>query len=157
MIIETAQMLSTAHRYLDGKKNIETINGRKKTTYVLADPQKEEIVYKAAHVNHPSTIWIRQNKKHYEWAYQLFVSLCAEYTYRYGKTHATEIKLKEFLKTPPLNINDTAFEQPPQAMPEQYKDKDSIKAYHNYYNGEKTHFSVWTKREIPSWFKTTNK
>ena len=37
----------------------------------------------------------------------------------------------------PENIPHEPFEQPPQCMPDEYKDKCSIKAYWNYYIGEK--------------------
>ena len=41
------------------------------------------------------------------------------------------------LKYVPGGIYDNGFTQPPQAMPDEYKDKCSIQAYWNYYIGEK--------------------
>ena len=37
----------------------------------------------------------------------------------------------------PENIPHETFEQPPQCMPDEYKDKCSVQAYWNYYIGEK--------------------
>ena len=37
----------------------------------------------------------------------------------------------------PDNIPHEPFEQPPQCMPDEYKNKCSIQAYWNYYIGEK--------------------
>ena len=43
----------------------------------------------------------------------------------------------EPLMNHPQNIPHEPFEQPPQCMPDEYKDKCSIQAYWNYYIGEK--------------------
>ena len=73
MILESAQMLSTAHRVLDGDEYADK-NG----------------LYKKAHVNHPSSEWVRCSYQQYKWLYDHMVALMEEYTYRYGKHHATE-------------------------------------------------------------------
>ena len=65
MIIEYAQLLSTAHRVLDGDDCIGF-----------------EKLYRVAHKNHPCTIWVRENKKHYRWLFDLWKSLSQEYTLR---------------------------------------------------------------------------
>ena len=59
-----------------------------------------------------------------------------EYTKRYGKTHLSITKCKDLVYLPP-GIPTVMFNQPPQCMPDEYKDKCSIKAYWNYYIGEK--------------------
>ena len=68
--------------------------------------------------------------------------------------HKTDAKLREALRTPPLAItDDSAYTQPPQCMPDQYKvPDDAVKAYRNYYIGEKAYFAKWTKRDMPEWF-----
>ena len=83
MILESAQMLSTAHRVLDGDE--------------YADRKG---LYKLAHKNHPSTIWVRSSLENYTWLYDHMVALMAEYTYRYGKHHATERLLAPLFKSP---------------------------------------------------------
>ena len=59
-------------------------------------------------------------------------ALGEEYTDRYGKTHLSIIKCKEPLSKYPVGMPNGAFEQPPQAMPDKYKDPCSVKAYWNY-------------------------
>ena len=87
MIIEYAQLMSTAHRVLDGEMYYGlTKNGRKIKRWKL-NSNMEDILYKASHINHPSAIWARQSNNNYNWLYCLFTALCDEYTHRYGKVH----------------------------------------------------------------------
>ena len=134
MILESAQMLCTAHHcYGDAE-------------------QKANVPYKQAHLNHPSTVWARQSKSTYMWLYDHMMALGTEYYVRYGKTHLTITKCKEFLATPPKYIQGDEWSQPPQAMPDEYKHKDSIIAYWQYYINGKSHIAGKTEnkyREIP--------
>jgi len=129
-VLETAQLLSTAHNILDGTTDL----------------------YKTTHKNHPCAIWVRQSKENYDWTYRLFVELCKEYTYRYGKEHLTYTKLNDKLKLTPRNISCIGFTSPAQAMPEEYKNSDPVVAYRNYYKFGKAHLADWTKRGKPDWF-----
>ncbi len=52
MILETAQMLCTAHHEIMG--------------------EDADVPYKRAHVNHPSTIWCRRSAENYAWLYKHF-------------------------------------------------------------------------------------
>ena len=134
MILESAQMLSTAHRVLDGDEYADKVG-----------------LYKMAHKNHPSTIWVRSSYQHYKWLYDHMVALMREYTYRYGKHHATE-RLLTPLSEYPQAIPVGDYTNPPQCMPEICKGEDTVLAYQNYYIIEKSGFARWTKREIPTWF-----
>ena len=129
MVLESAQMLCTAHHVYGSKK------------------QKEYVPYKQAHLNHPSTIWTRQCRANYRWLYLHMLALGYEYTKRYGKTHASIVKCEKFLNVPPVHIPDGDFCEPPQAMPDKYKVPGcSITAYWNYYEGEK--YLVANKNEM---------
>lgn len=88
MVVETAQLLSTAHRVLDGA--LSTSN----TRYTLA--QYDDVVYHATHVNHPCAVWTRQDASTYHWAYLLFKELSKEFTHRYKKPHLSWHKLGSF-------------------------------------------------------------
>ena len=132
MILEYAQMLSTAHRELDG--NVP------------------DILYKSTHKNHPSTIWTRSSKQHYDWLFRLFRMLSAEYTLRYGKIHKTWEKLGKILETTPKNIVENGWIDPPQCMPDHCKKTDTIDAYRNYYLTEKASFSTWNYSKQPTWW-----
>jgi hypothetical protein len=152
MILEYAQLLSTTHRVLDGTQSSRlSKTGRKQTTFVLPDG-REPILYSATHINHPSTIWVRQSDDNYIWLYNLWRQLMIEYTYRYGKNHACE-KLIESLCIVPQNIHNGKFTQPTPAMPDEVKIAgDSIKSYRNYYIKNKGHLATWKNRNIPEWF-----
>lgn len=153
MILETAQLLSTAHRVLDG---VETIglsqSGRKKKIWKL-DTELDDTLYSATHINHPSAVWVRQSRANYNWLVSMFQELCKEYTYRYGKTHKCEAMLETFTYGP-KNIPVTKpFTEPTPAMPDDVKiEKDSIASYRNYYIKNKTHLASWKKRNVPEWF-----
>ena len=154
MILETAQLLSTAHRVLDGSEGVMRLNNRNVKRWWL-DDERNDILYKATHINHPSAIWCRANHENYIWLWSLLKELCGEYTYRYGKIHKCEDSgLVQALKPPPNNITIGEFTEPTPAMPDIYKVvNDSITSYRNYYNGAKTHLAKWKNRSIPEWFQ----
>ncbi len=113
MILETAQLLSTAHH--------------------VAESQYAEFLYKKTHVNHPSAIWARESKANYIWLVSLFKELCKEYTKRYGKVHKTDREYTNILEIVPDGLPNKPFTQPPQAMPVEYHHTDSVVAYRQYY------------------------
>ena len=160
MILEYAQLLSTAHRLLDGTQSVGlSKTGRKQVRYVLPN-ERESILYSATHINHPSAIWCRQSSANYMWLAELLEECCIEYSYRYGKIHKVESSgLMQSLKnTFPKNIPDGPFTEPTPAMPDECKvPGDSIKSYRNYYLMNKSHLWSWkgkiNKRETPFWFK----
>lgn len=154
MIIEYAQLMSTAHRLLDGVAYTDkTANGRSIRRWRL-DGENETVMMKASHINHPSAVWTRSNRQNYIWLYQMWLYLCKEYTYRYGKIHAVEKRMSEALYLPPANITSSQFYAPTPAMPDQYKVyNDSLTSYRNYYIGAKNSFARWTKRSQPEWYQ----
>jgi len=135
MPLETAQMLCTAHRELDGDE--------------WADKQG---LYKRAYWNHPCTIWARESSSNYSWLYKHFLALGLEYEYRYGRKHASVVKLEEPLSKMPDNITHTSLTPLAQAMPEEYKNEDAIIAYRDYCINEK-HYAKWERnRTKPIWW-----
>lgn len=129
MILESAQMLSTACR-LSGI----------------------DAGYKTTHKNHPCTKWVRESLSNWLWLRLLTKELNNEYRYRYDKS-VNHKSYDVILSLPLPNIPDKGLTQFPQAMPNEYKNNNPIKAYRKYYIGEKQHFANWTKREPPFWFK----
>jgi hypothetical protein len=136
MILETAQMLSTAHH--------------------VYDTPQAPFVYKKAHLNHPCTIWVRESVDNYSWAFELFRELNNEFFRRRGKKHLSWVKLKEHLShTPSLPLRGlTPFAQ---AMPDHYKQEDTVEAYRAYYRGDKASFAKWEwpTAQTPSWWKSS--
>ena len=163
MILEYAQLLSTAHRVLDGVLTTGlSQSGRKRQLYVLQD-DLDKILYSATHVNHPSAVWCRQSSANYLWLAELLEECCKEYTYRYGKIHKVEREgLLEALRWVPSGIAEHPnFTEPTPAMPDDVKIKgDSIASYRNYYISKKQHLASWrgkvNSRNIPTWFRSTN-
>lgn len=155
MILEYAQLLSTAHRVLDGNVTVGlSDSGRKRTTYVLDSPLNG-ILYAATHINHPSAIWCRKGVVQYRWLHNLLIELCKEYTHRYGKIHKVEREgLLWKLEQLPRNIHtDVFWSEPTPAMPEDIRiPGDSLASYRNYYIKSKSHLANWKKRNVPDWY-----
>ena len=103
--------------------------------------------------NHPCTIWVRETSDNYMWLYEHFYALCSEYTTRYGREHLSFTKLNDKLCNLPLNITVSHKTTMPQAMPDEYKCQDPIKAYRDYVVSEK-HYAKWNKlpERQPTWW-----
>lgn len=137
MILETAQLLSTAH-HVHG-----TWHG------LLLQP---------THVNHPSAVWCRDRWENYDWLATHGMELCQEYTHRYSKRHSlSEVMFLLGLEYP--MEDDLPFVPPPQCMPDIYKQDDTVQAYRAYYRATKLTYTMrfkkyrnrWTRREKPTW------
>jgi hypothetical protein len=157
MILEYAQLLSTAHRILDGTEwSDRGKRGQKIRRWKLSNDSDERLMYKATHINHPSAVWCRANSENYMWLAHMLEALCIEYTYRYGKKHKVERDglTERFLNKLPKNIATGDFFEPTPAMPDEYiVEGDSIQSYHNYYNGGKTRMFSWKLRNPPTFIE----
>jgi hypothetical protein len=151
MILESAQLLSTAHRLLDGTEvDALTKTGRKTKRWLLPD-SRDGIVYSATHRNHPSAIWCRQSLENYGWLASHLHAMLNEYTYRYGKKHKTD-EMAYYIYSPPYNLRDWDFTPMPSCMATEYIiSKDPVVNYRNYYIHGKKHLHKWTKRTPPEW------
>jgi len=159
MIQEYAQLLSTAHRVLDGvperkvlllpEERLEQIDGR----WTIVNKK----AMAATHANHPCAVWVHKSVANYNWLYRLFAALSAEKAHRYPNgPNATWQTFSEFLETPPRNITHRGMTRPALAMPVAYQDpKDPVGSYRQFYVGEKFRFARWTRRSIPRWFFPT--
>lgn len=156
MIVESGQMLSTAHRMLDGTvERRPSKSGKTTVNYYKLPDEREDIMYKAVHFNHPCSIWTRESISNYRWHYDHFIALCDEYTYRYGKVHSTDTKLREPLFKLPHNmplVESTPFRLAMQSNPE-CMFEDAVKSYRAFYHTKQKRFKMdWSKRPIPEWF-----
>ena len=135
MILESAQMLSTAHRILDDANY--------------------DWLYKSSHINHPCNKWIRLSGENYNWLYLHMIALGQEYTIRYKKKHKTIIDKDrgELLSNPPLNIGNELFSEPPRCMPDDCKTDSTVESYINYYNKYKKQMAKWNYTKKPVWFE----
>lgn len=150
MILETAQLLSTAHRVLDGKQYVDSSSGRRIKRWLLSD-DREHILYKATHVNHPSAVWCRTSVSNYIWLSDHFYALLGEYTHRYGKVHKCK-SMAYTLQSPPLNLKE--WDETPMlcAMDDKYIiSEDPVENYRNYYRQGKKDLHKWTNTFAPNW------
>ena len=137
MLLESCQMLSTA---------IQSYTGR------------IDELYKPAYPNHPMTKWVSEHSKNFDWTLLLGCKISDEYKFRFGKYHKSE----NIIETLCFAVEDNSFTgygmkgnmtTPPQCMPDQYRNKNYVTAYRNYYKGEKT-FAKWEKgRSQPEWWQ----
>ena len=133
MILESVQMLCTA------------LNKKGFTT-----------PYKSTHVKHPCVLWVEQSFENFLWLKKLAVALNDEYQFRYekGSSHKSIAILSEISNCEYENLGLTEFAQ---AMPNEYKvPGDAVKAYRQFYVGEKMGFAKWTKRNTPRWVSSLN-
>lgn len=132
MIVETAQMLCTAHRLIDGDERADKLG-----------------LYKSTHVNHPCSVFVRENSNHYSWTYRLLEALCVDYAAVSNKPHATT-RLLSILKTQPRGIRVCNEFKPVIAAPEEFKsmaeDYGVPFAYKEYMCRK---FRDWMTREKP--------
>lgn len=132
MILESVQMLCTVLN----KKGIST-------------------PYKSTHINHPCVLWTERSFANFSWLKDLAVALNNEYRFRFEKEsdHKSISVLHEISNYDFENPGLTEFAQ---TMPEKYKfPGDPVRAYRQFYLGEKMAFAKWTKRSIPHWARNS--
>ena len=125
MVLETTQMLSTAARR-----------------------RGNDVGYKSAYPNHPMTIWVGDTRDNFCWALQHAIELSKEYTLRYSKFHACQKVIDDIHKYYP-DISFANITEPPQCMPDEFKNDDFVRAYRNYYVHK---IGQW--KHQPKWFKS---
>lgn len=138
MPLESAQMLSTAHRLLSSPNTNFPSN-----------------LYKASYISHPCNIWVRENTANYNWLYTHFQALSEEYARRYsGKVHKSYEELKEYLSTPPSNIPfSSTISLPALCMPEHCKIYSNPTLCYRYYISLEKSYAKWKDRDNPpSWY-----
>jgi hypothetical protein len=143
MILESAQLLCTALR----------LNG---ATHLAK--------YKKTHENHPSNVWARQTRSNYMWLYYHLEALCTEYTFRYGKIHATAALLHDlkqgasFIPDGPLTTFANCAARSDMGLDKKWM-TDPIIAYRYYliyrWLADKKQ-PKWTSRHRPSFVDALN-
>ena len=172
MYLESAQMLSTAHRLLDGEVGfvpstdkqgnmvyLKSGKLRVKKQYRL-DDDRDGLLYAAVHPKHPTTLWTMESAENYDWHYAHFVELLNEFERRHKKLPKTAA-LKDILKRHPNNIPKVpatpiklAMAQFPQCV---VRGPDGVinvvESYRNFYIEDKERFATWNKgRSAPQWW-----
>jgi hypothetical protein len=107
--------------------------------------------YGIGYQNHPCTKWAAESTDNYIWLCELTLEMCKEYTKRYKRTHAGEAICKWYLNNMPILPTQkmTPFAQ---AIADDVKNEDVVKAYRDYYKKYKSHIVKWAHSEQPSWW-----
>ena len=152
MILESAQMLCTAHwinKYVgDIPRKLESDEWNKVKEQKQNEPR--DFPYLPTMHNHPCSIWVRESLDNYEWLYCLALALDEEYGVRYGKSHKSVRDC--ILLLPDINIPRRGLTPFAQAMPDELKGSDGVTAYRRFYHKDKATFASWKHRDKPSWW-----
>jgi hypothetical protein len=113
---------------------------------------KKPYPYGIGYRNHPCTKWAAESMQNYRWLCTLTLEMCDEYTKRYKRKHAGEDICRWYYSHNPLLplLTMTPFAQ---AMPDDCKNSDAVKAYRDYYKKYKAKFAKWAHSEEPEWWK----
>lgn len=138
MILESTQMLCTAHIELDG----------------LYEAQRAiPALIRPAHVMHPCNRWARASIANYDWLCLLLWGLLGEFYTRYGHEHGYVTLYKQLLSHPKSSTMAKTPTPWVQCMLENYKQPDTVKAYREYYFFEKSHIATWkSPAKKPDWW-----
>lgn len=142
-----AQLLSTAHRLLDGYPKKSTVNGKSRIRFCMGDIEKHNALLTNVHNDDPLSIWIRSSSENYKWTYQWFLHLMSEYNARTESKHKLE-SLVKWLAPTPNNIDQGPFSIPP--APQLLT--PTVEHYRIFYRTQNTpQPSLWTNRKVPEW------
>jgi len=128
MIVETAQMLCTVARL-----------------------RGHDAPYRATHKNHPCTKWADKTKGNWDWLIEHGIEMCEEYTRRYNRRHKTQDVIEWCRDNHHIGPQFGCLTPFAQAVPDKYKSSNPVKAYRDYYIGEKSHIAKW-KNSPPIWW-----
>jgi hypothetical protein len=123
--------------------------------------------YKATHVKHPMSLWVRKSQTNFNFTARLGMALCDEYSTRFERTHACERIIQWIYAHPPSTWGSTyapttvlaSTDIPPHVtpvplcMPSQYQGPSLVKSYRAYYKCEKRHNATWRHTGQPLWMK----
>jgi|TARA_R110002124_G_scaffold100647_1_gene247656 hypothetical protein len=125
MVTESAQMMASALRY----------HGATDEQMPLT---KSGTPYKGGYAHHPCTIWAGDSRANFIWLARHAIALCEEYTKRFGKHHACQDPIIDMYCICGLIpfTNSRVLTPFAQAMPDEYKNYDAVKAYRAYYHSK---------------------
>lgn len=154
MQLETAQMLSTnlwideVLGYIPRKVNSDETAELRSAADAAGYPTS--VRYRPCFFNHPCTIWMRESWENFEFSLLLVYALESEAMWRGFNKHKSAAMVHQLPL--PQNLPSKGFTKPRQAMPEEFNNEDSVKAYRDYYMGAKDHLAVYTRRSPPPWW-----
>tara|TARA_R110002012_G_scaffold58404_4_gene151548 strand:+ start:4568 stop:5083 length:516 start_codon:yes stop_codon:yes gene_type:complete len=141
MCVEAAQMMASALR-------------RHGATDEQMPLTKSGTPYKGGYAHHPCTVWAGDSRDNFEWLGNHAITLCREYRKRFGKTHACYYPIRIMRSIEIMNkaIPKGSLTPFAQAMPDEYRNDDVVKAYRRYYHSKT--FAKWEKgTPAPDWWQ----
>ena len=125
MCVESAQMMASALR-------------RHGATDEQMPLTKAGKPYKGGYKHHPCTIFAGDSYANFMWLADHALELCNEYFRRFDKVHACHYPINFMRDMNIINKVIPKGELTPfaQAMPDEYKDDDVVKAYRSYYKSK---------------------
>ena len=171
MLLEACQLLYTAHwvifypHILEYKAPVKLAIIQKHlavpTTIKTAPPsmtRPNEPGFRPCHIHHPCAVWVRESLQNYVFLAKLATALADEFKFRYPKkgAHACESHAHWLLHHYPEFMLDLGVTPFVQAMDAQYKRKDPVEGYRNYYLTSKKERGLLTykHRSPPFWAQT---
>ena len=138
MCVEAAQMMASALRRHGATDDIMPLTKAGKP-------------YKGGYAHHPCTVWAGDSRANFMWLALHAISLCSEYRKRFGKVHACYEPIVH-MERHYLLIDDSPLTPFAQAMPDEYRDDNVVKAYRAYYHSKT--FAKWEKgTPAPDWWQ----
>ena len=130
MILESVQMLCTA----------------------INDQHGEQVTpYRNAHLNHPSTKWVRESSANFERLVEHTLAMLDEYTERFGKIHKCAGVFENFLDLYEPDRFGCHVDTPlPMCMPDEFKGDSIVESYRKFY-ASKPRMRYPTEK-IPVWW-----
>tara|TARA_R100001510_G_scaffold15301_1_gene12806 strand:- start:7995 stop:8501 length:507 start_codon:yes stop_codon:yes gene_type:complete len=138
MCVEAAQMMASALR-------------RHGATDEQMPLTKSGTPYKGGYAHHPCTVWAGDSRENFDWLADHAHKLLCEYYERFGKEHACTMPVMQMYNMDEM-IPEGELTPFAQAMPDEYRDDDVVKAYQAYYHSKQ--FAKWEKgTPAPSWWQ----
>lgn len=123
MVVESAQMMASALRRwgaTDEQMPIAKTSGKP---------------YRGGYKHHPCTIFAGDTRANFKWLAHHAEALLDEYYHRFGKVHACHNPIYQMSSMSKM-IPEGDLTPFAQAMPDEYKDDDAVKAYRAYYHSK---------------------
>ena len=122
MVTESAQMMASALR-------------RWGATDEQMPLTKSGSPYKGGYHHHPCTIFAGDTRANFKWLAHHAEALLDEYHHRFGKVHACHNPIYQMSSMSKM-IPEGELTPFAQAMPDEYKNDDAVKAYRAYYHSK---------------------
>ena len=114
-------------------------------------------LYRIAHAKHPCTLWAGRTRTNYMYAFRLWNHMSVEYTYRYGKQHASDRHL-DALREGAQFVPEGDMTPHPECFSEHTDLKTGddwpVDSYRKFYMTKQHRFNMtWKYRSVPAWFE----